>query len=322
MRENHWPMKLDHCTLPSTAAVAMCAALCAARAGALEQPMLKPIAISAHRAGGRVYAPDNSAPNIEHAAALGLNMIEVDLRSTSDGRLVLFHDYSVPRSLFVPHDASGQRLAFCKLTLAEITKLRYSSAVAERQWRDLGIVDADATIERYKDRLNFHLDVKDTPAARVLKLIADHGVADRVIVMCPKLDYLSAIKRANPKVVVEWTQNTLGRYEKDGKWVFYPMERQIEEYQRAMKALRGIGGEMLCTKGLTPAKVRVCHEYGIAVRPSAGHVKATNGERFLRMGVDGILGDDPEAVTACVKRVLGEAYVPRQGMTVAEIFGR
>ena len=315
-------MKLDHNVFSSTAAAVMCAALCAARAGDQETPMLKPIVISAHRAGGRVYAPDNSAPNIEHAAALGLNMIEVDLRSTSDGRLVLFHDYSAPRSLFFPDDTSGQRLALCKFTLAEIAKLRYSSTVAGRQWRDLGIVDADAMIERYKDRLNFHLDVKDTPAARVLKLIADHGVADRVIVMCKDIEYLRAIKQANPKLVVEWPQNTLGRYEKDGKWAFYPMARQIEEYHRAMKALRGIGGEMLCTKGLTPAKVRICHEYGIAVRPSAGHVKATNGERFLRMGVDGILGDDPAAVTACVKQVLGEDYVPRQGLTVAEVFGR
>ena len=111
-------------------------------------------------------------------------------------------------------------------------------------------------------------------------------------------------------------------YESEGKWVFLPMEKQIEEYHRAMKALCSIGGEMLCTKSLTPEKVRLCHEYGVAVRPSAGHVKATNGERFLRMGVDGILGDDPRAVMACVKKVCGEAYVPRPCVTVAEIFRR
>jgi len=140
--------------------------------------------------------------------------------------------------------------------------------------------------------------------------------------MCKDLGYLQAIKQANPRLVVEWPQNTLGRYESEGKWVFLPMEKQIEEYHRAMKALCSIGGEMLCTKGLTPEKVRLCHEYGVAVRPSAGHVKATNGERFLRMGVDGILGDDPRAVMACVKKVCGEAYVPRPGVTVADIFRR
>jgi len=77
---------------------------------------------------------------------------------------------------------------------------------------------------------------------------------------------------------------------------------------------------MLCTKGLTLEKVRLCHEYGIAVRPSAGHVKATSGERFLRMGVDAILGDDPRAVIECARKVLGPDYAPRQGTTVSDIF--
>ncbi len=295
-------------------------ALGAAASPGKEKPMLKPIVISAHRAGGRVYAPDNSAPNIEHAAALGVNMIEIDLRAAKDGGLVLFHDNSIPRSFFLPGEASGERVAIRSLTLAELRGARYSASAGGREWTGLHLVEADAMIERYKDRLNFHLDVKDTPAERVLKLIADHHIEDRVIVMSPRLDYLRAIKRANPKLVVEWTQNTLGRYEKDGKWVFYPMPRQIEEYHRALRALRSISGEMLCTKGLTPAKVRLCHEYGVAVRPSAGHVKATSGERFLRMGVDGILGDNPAAVMECVKKVLGEDYVPKQGMTVWEIF--
>jgi len=297
------------------------AVLAVVNAAASETPMLKPIVISAHRAGGRVYAPDNSAANIEHAVSLGVNMIEIDLRQTQDGGLVLWHDYSSPRSRFFPKDTSGERVAIRTLTLADALKLRYSQAVGGRQWTELGLVDADAMIEQYKDRLNFHLDVKDTPAERVLKLIADHHLEDRVIVMCSDLDCLRTIKQTNSRLVVEWTQNTLGRYEKDGKWGFYPLERQITEYHRTLKALRSIGGEMLCTKGLTPQKVRLCHEYGVAVRPSAGHVRATNGERFLRMGVDGILGDDPEAVMKCVREVLGQEYVARQGITVADIFG-
>ena len=284
--------------------------------------MLKPIMVSAHRAGGRVYAPDNSAPNIEHAVALGVNMVEIDLRMTKDDGLVLFHDYSTPRSFFFPQDTSNQRLTIRALTLDEIAKLRYCATVSKREWAGIGIVDADAMIARYRDRLNFHLDVKDTPAERVLRLIADHGIADRVIVMSKDLEYLRTIKRANPKLVVEWPQNTLGRYEKGGKWVFYPMERQLKEYHRAMKALRSIGGEMLCTKGLTPEKVRVCHEYGVAVRPSAGNVTTTSGERYLRMGVDGILGDNPAAVIECARKVLGEDHVPAQGTTVWQIFGR
>ena len=287
----------------------------------VERPMLKPIVISAHRAGGRVYAPDNSEPNIEHAVALGLNMIEIDLRPTKDGALALHHDPWFPRSYLFPDDTSKTRMQIYRLTLAEIRKARYSETVGGRKWADLKIPDADSVIERYKDKLNFHLDVKNTSAERVLKLIADHHIEDRVIVMCPKLDLLRAIKKANPKIVVEWTQNTLGRYRTGGKWVQYPMERQLEEYRKALSALREIGGEMLCVKLLTPRKVRLCHEYGVAVRPSVGHIKATNGERYIRMGCDGILCNNPEAVVEAVKRILGSDYVPKQGMTLWEIFG-
>ena len=284
-------------------------------------PLLKPIVISAHRAGGRTYAPDNSMANIEHALASGVNMIEIDLRPTSDGGLVLWHDASSPRAMFFPDDVSGQRLAIRRLSLDEALRLRYGAVVGNRKWVDVGLVNAEAMIERYKDRLNFHLDVKETPAKRVLQLIASHGIEKRVIVMCKDLEYLRAIKRANPKLVVEWTQNTLGRYEKEGKWLFLPAPQQIEEYHKALRALSGIGGEMLCTKGLTAEKVQLCHRYGVAVRPSAGHVKAGDGKQFLQMGVDGILGDNPQAVMACVRETLGKDYVAPPGMTVAEIVG-
>ncbi|NQT51031.1 hypothetical protein HQ576_03220, partial [bacterium] len=50
--------------------------------------------ISGHRGGGRVHAPDNSMPNIEFAVQHQLTAVEVDLRLTRDGRLILWHDSS------------------------------------------------------------------------------------------------------------------------------------------------------------------------------------------------------------------------------------
>ena len=293
------------------------------RAGYAEEsaePILKPLIISGHRAGGRVFAPDNSAPNIQHAAVVGLNLIEIDLRPTADGGLVLWHDSSSPRSTFFPGDTFGKRIVFNRMSVSEIGELRYAAAAGEREWKDLAIVDADTMIEQYKNRLNFHLDVKNTLADRVLKLIADHGIRDRVIVMSPNLDYIRTIKKADQKIICEWTNNTLGRHNVDGKWVYYPTDRQHAEYYRAMQSLRKAGGDMLCTKGLTTEKARICHQYGIAVRPSANNVKTGDGARFLHIGVDGILGDDPCAVTEAVRKIRGKDYVPLPGQTVAEIF--
>lgn len=283
--------------------------------------ILKPLIISAHRAGGRVFAPDNSEPNIEHAVAIGVNMIEIDLRPTADGHLVLWHDASAPRSTFFPGDTSQQRVVFHRLTMDDVNELRYTAVTGGREWKGLAVVDADTVIERYKNRLNFHLDVKSTPADRVLQLIAEHDIRDRVIVMSEDLEYIRTIKKADPGIICEWPQNTLGRHQVNGEWVFYSMDRQLEEYHRAMRALREVGGDMLCTKGLTAKKVGICHQYGIAVRPSVGNVQEGGGITFLRMGVDGILSDNPAAVMEAVQTVLGKGYLPGPGQSVAEIFG-
>ncbi len=46
--------------------------------------------------GGAPYAAlSNTAGAIEAAAALGVDVIEVDVRATADGRMVLWHDEDV-----------------------------------------------------------------------------------------------------------------------------------------------------------------------------------------------------------------------------------
>jgi glycerophosphoryl diester phosphodiesterase len=50
----------------------------------------------AHR-GARAFAPENTLEAIEKAAALGADMVEVDVQLTADGRLVVVHDDTLER---------------------------------------------------------------------------------------------------------------------------------------------------------------------------------------------------------------------------------
>ncbi len=285
-------------------------------------PLLKPLFISAHRAGGTVFAPDNSLPNIEHAAALGVSAIEIDLQPTADGGLILFHDSAIPRGLVEPEYTGPDKLRWSDLTRPRIARLRYSATVHGRRWKQLAIADADDVIRRYRAKFNFHLDVKHTPAARVIKLLRDHDLARRAIVMSRDLEYLAQVRAGAPGVTVEWVDNLLGRYRdpETKRWVWYPVPQQHELFEQAMTRFEALGGGLFCTKGLTAEKVEICHRHGIAVRPSAAQVKEGDGEAFLRLGVDGLLCDNPEAVLQAVQRTLGADYLPRRGMTAAEIF--
>ena len=68
-----------------------------------------------HR-GAKAYAPMNTIPSFELALAQGADGIELDVRLTRDGELVLMHDDSVDATT----NGSGR---VADLTLAEIQSL-------------------------------------------------------------------------------------------------------------------------------------------------------------------------------------------------------
>ena len=55
------------------------------------------VLISAHR-GANTIAPENTLKSYEYAFAYGVDMVEVDVQQTRDGRLVALHDSTVDRT--------------------------------------------------------------------------------------------------------------------------------------------------------------------------------------------------------------------------------
>ena len=286
------------------------------------RPILKPVIVSAHRGGGQVMAPDNSMPNIEYAARIGVTAIELDLRLTKDGHIVLWHDSSIPKRFVSPGAEVDGRVGLIHLALKEIQEIRYDAEVGDHRYKGLRILTLDEVVEKFKGKLNFHLDTKSMPVDKVLEAIHKHGIWDTVLVMSSDMDRLKAIEGADPRIRLEFPHNTLGREEIDGRWVYLPIEKQLEQFRETLKRLSYIGIDALCTKGLTQEKVSLCHEYGIAVRESAAHVdKESSGERYLRMGVDLILCDAPEKVLQAVLEIYGADYLSRPEETIDQIFG-
>jgi glycerophosphoryl diester phosphodiesterase len=85
------------------------------------QPDRRPI-IVAHRGNSQV-APENTLAAFRSAVALGVDAVEMDLRLSRDGRLVLMHDATVDRTT-----GAGGEVA--ELTLSEIQRLDAGS------WKD------------------------------------------------------------------------------------------------------------------------------------------------------------------------------------------
>src|SRR5262249_48893172 len=74
-----------------------------------------PVGVAYHRGANR-YAPENTLPAIKTAVALGADYVEIDIRTTKDGKFVLMHDSTVDRTT----DGNGK---VGDLTLDEVRKL-------------------------------------------------------------------------------------------------------------------------------------------------------------------------------------------------------
>ena len=81
----------------------------------LQQPSAPYVLFGAHRGDWR-NAPENSLQAIQRCIDMGLDIVEIDLRSTSDGHLIIMHDKTLDRTT----TGSGK---ISEHTLEEISKL-------------------------------------------------------------------------------------------------------------------------------------------------------------------------------------------------------
>jgi len=93
----------------------------AAIAAELAQGGAGNVLVVAHRSDWRAH-PENSIPAIRSAIAMGVDVVEVDVRRTKDGRFVIIHDKTLDRS------TTGKGLV-ANFTLAELQGLRLRDGV-------------------------------------------------------------------------------------------------------------------------------------------------------------------------------------------------
>jgi glycerophosphoryl diester phosphodiesterase len=137
-------------------------------------PTLKhPIAVIAHR-GGMALAPENTLAAVRNAIRLGVDYVEVDVRATRDGRLILMHDSKVDRTT----DGSGEVKT---LTLEEIRRLDAGRKFNARFSGEKVPTFAE-TLEVCRGKVNIYVDVKDAAIPQILAEIRSHGMEMQVII--------------------------------------------------------------------------------------------------------------------------------------------
>jgi len=156
----------------------------------------------AHRGGGKL-APEETLPAFDNAAALGADVLELDVHTTADDVVVCMHDETVDRTT----DGTG---AVHDLTLEELRMLdagyQYSpDGGATHPWRGMGVTvpTLAEVLEAHPDAW-FSIEIKQTTPNMVdpvLAVLDDAGAADRVVVVSFNDDVMLEVREKRPDMV-------------------------------------------------------------------------------------------------------------------------
>lgn len=245
------------------------------------------VTLVAHR-GLAPGLPENTMAAFEDVAARGVGVIEIDLRGTADGEVVIMHDDTVDRTT----DGTG---AVTDLTLAEIKALDAGSYA--------GADYAGAAVPTFEEALKFAqahgimllLDIKLSDVLdreRIVRLAEANGAELNVIVGVRSLEDLEEFRALNPNL------RTLG---------FIPNAGAVADFADAgVHIIRlwpeWIRGESTERRGPIPAEcdgvpgclVSQVQSFGRPVWTTAGEAPRAELIDLIEAGVNGILTDVPD----------------------------
>lgn len=149
-------------------------------------PQARQVVVIAHR-GEHLSHPENTLPAYQSAIDLGVDFIEVDVRTTSDGRLVVMHDGTVDSRT----DGKG---AVAKMTLQEIRALDAGIKFAP-QFAGAKAPTFDEVLELVRGRIGIYVDAKQVSASDLVAALERHKMLGKVVVYggIPLLKQIAAL---------------------------------------------------------------------------------------------------------------------------------
>ncbi|MBK7215768.1 MAG: glycerophosphodiester phosphodiesterase [Candidatus Promineofilum sp.] len=243
--------------------------------------------VIAHQ-GGEGLRPSNTLIAFENAVALGVDVLEMDVHSTSDSALVLIHDDTVDRTT----DGTGRVNDFALAELQQLDAGEYWTADdgATTPYRGQGvrIPTLDEVLTAFP-QMKFNIEIKQVEpsiASSLCEALRAHDLTDRALIASFHPTAMNEFRAACPEVATSMVEdeirpffilNTifLGALYNPPGAAF-----QVPEYSGSLHVL-------------TPRFVRGAHGNNVAVHPWTIDDPADMA-RFLDMGVDGIITDRPD----------------------------
>ena len=251
--------------------------------------------VIAHRGGAGLW-PENTLYAFERAAAMGVDVIETDVRATSEGELVVIHDENVERTM----DGAGP---VASMTLAEVKRLDAAYRFSTDGGRSFPLRGRGVVVPTLREvfaalpLMRFNIEPKQAApslAAPLCRIIREHGMTAKVMVGAFNGTALAEFRRECPEVA---TSAATGEV-----LSFLAMHEAglAASYSPVMQALQ-VPERSGALHVLTPDFVEAAHGRNLRV-----HAWTVNAEadmrRLIEMGVDGIMTDYPDRLLKILGR--------------------
>lgn len=256
------------------------------------------ILVMAHQ-GGDGLRPGNTLAAFQHAADLGVDVLEMDIHSTADGVLVVIHDDTVDRTT----DGSGRVQDFTFEDLQALDAGYHWPTLAEEAERDdrpfrgegITIPALREVLETFPDyRMNIEIKQREPSiAADLCALLREYDVVEQVLIASFHPQSINEFRAACPEVATSGVEPEITLY--------FALNTAFlgATYQptaHAFQVPRSFGDLSV----LTPRFVAGAVQHNVDV-----HAWTINDDAAMRamieLGVDGIITDYPDVLL----RILG-----------------
>jgi glycerophosphoryl diester phosphodiesterase len=240
----------------------------------------------AHR-GFSAAAPENTVAAFEKAIEAGADMLEMDALLTADGEVVVIHDHRVGRTT----DGTGlvKDLSYDYIRSLDAGKWFGREFKSERVPLLEEVLDLARRRAMVDIEMKFHrrLPVREL-VDKCARIVEKHGMKGEVILSSFALEALAYLHRKAPS------------------FRFAPIcRRGLRPTSSSFPVLHGADGVVLNHLFVTRTTVARCHDLGIRV-----FVYTVNAprkiEKMVKIGVDGVISDNPAVVNAVLGRILGK----------------
>ncbi|WGQ10532.1 glycerophosphodiester phosphodiesterase family protein [Pedobacter gandavensis] len=144
--------------------------------------------VIAHR-GSHLVKPENSIAAIEEAIELGADYVEIDLRTTRDGHLVLLHNETLDGTT----NGKGR---VQNLNLDEVQKLSLNA----KDGKLYAVPSFMEALKTCRNRINIYLDFKAADVLKTYQEIRAAGMENQVLVYINKMEDYKSWRELAPQM--------------------------------------------------------------------------------------------------------------------------